>query len=58
MNVLKTFLNYMAKEKIKKDEAKKKADKEETKEVVDSINNQLNPAFDPDIPEQKQRWFR
>ncbi len=54
MNPLKALLNFMAKEKNKKDEAKKKADEEETVEVVDLHN----PAFDPDIPEQKQRWFR
>lgn len=54
MKVLKDFINYMAKEKNKKDESKKKVDENDVAQVVDL----LNPAFDPDIPEQKQRHFR
>lgn len=56
MNPLKALLNFMAKEKIKKDEAKKKVDEQELKEV--EVVDLHNPAFDPDIPEQKQRWLR
>lgn len=35
---------------------KKKEDKEDKKEEV--VVDRQNPAFDPDIPEQKQRWLR
>lgn len=36
----------------------KKEIKEETKEEVVKVADKQNPAFDPEIPEQKQRWLR
>jgi hypothetical protein len=37
----------------------KKIEKKEKKEEIKEVKvDKQNPAFDPDIPEQKQRWLR
>lgn len=45
--------------KKKKKEEEKVEEKEElvSRETTGTVDL-LNPAFDPDIPEQKQRWLR
>lgn len=45
--------------KLKRKEEEKVEEKKTTSETTGSeVVDLLNPAFDPDIPEQKQRWLR
>lgn len=42
-----------------KKELKKEKEVKEVKEEKEEVKvDKQNPGFDPDIPEQKQRWFR